>query len=240
MLPESFFLGYPGFYKSLAQSTHRDYYRALVKVRDCLPKEGIWFFNLDAALFCIVASWHLEKGSSGIRQLATNAVCAIAHRVPTLKHRMPLTRRALQGWKMQQPSKQARALTRRMLIAFCGAMLSRGRVEEAECTSIAWGGLLRANEALALVADDIVPPGDKRLSDFDHECAAISDSSRLGLRTCCALYARRRRTSASGRTTTQHIRVVMAVPCTFTCEECLPLASPYAAAGSAMARFNTT
>lgn len=69
--PHNYYRGYETVKQSLKDSTHKDYHRALVKVRNCLPKTKLWFFNLDAALFSVTNSLHRSDGSPGARQMVT-------------------------------------------------------------------------------------------------------------------------------------------------------------------------
>lgn len=131
-------------------STHKDYYRRLLRARGYLPKEYLWFYNVDIAFSCAISTLHGEEGTPGTRQLMTFAVCTIAHRVPSMKERLKMSRATLKGWKKGQPSRSVPSLTRRMLVGVCGALLAKGRLEEAECTVDAWGTLLPAGEALGL------------------------------------------------------------------------------------------
>lgn len=163
---DEFYDGFGSVKSTLKPSTHREYYRALEEARKCLPVESLWFYNLDAAFFCVVESMRKEEDRGSMLQTMTKALCCIVHRVPSMKENFKQSRRALDGWRRDKDTKHAAAITRRMLIAFCGAMIARRREAEAACTAVAWGALLRAGEALALQAGDIVPPGDPRLASY--------------------------------------------------------------------------
>lgn len=60
-----------------------------------------------------------------------------------------------------------------MLYAFLGHRLRHEEWDVAACIATAWGGLLRAKEALNLCYADVAMPGDARLGDCDAGVAGV-------------------------------------------------------------------
>lgn len=176
-----YYADHPLIRATLKTSTHNDYQRALVAFEQHVAGERVTFSELDAVLERF-ANELFDGGEGTSRcQLVTNVLCAFMHRVPSAAPHFASTRRALQGWRRNSVPRQALPLTRQLTLAFLGRLLTQGKARMALCIGLTWGGLLRANETLALVGSDVALPGDPRLADCaDGTAGVLVRSSKTG------------------------------------------------------------
>ena len=128
----------------------------------------------DKAILDYINKRYDDDPRPGQCQEMANLLSMLSLSHPQLKHHLPLSRRALEGWKIEKPSKSSIPLTRTMLMGFVQYFLSRCEVPMAAALAVAWAAYLRISEVMALRWDDIALPGDFRLSDVPGTVAGLN------------------------------------------------------------------
>lgn len=126
--PKSYYGNSSLVYNTLKPATHAAYTQALHRLRDFVAEKCVTFQQLDAELTKLASNLHAVNGGStkapSGRQLLTNAIAALVHRVPALKHHLNLSRKSLRRWTLNAKPTQAWPLTRDLLQAFAGDLVA--------------------------------------------------------------------------------------------------------------------
>lgn len=122
-----------------------------------------------------------DFGTLGKRQIVTNALCGIVHRLPCLRSHFPLTRKALTGWSRLTPPCAGDFLTPQLLQGIVGNLLASNQPSTALCLLLSWAGLVLAPEALYLQVRDIAFAPDPRFPHtLAHSVAVLIRESKTG------------------------------------------------------------
>ena len=96
------------------------------------------------------------------RQLAVNTVYGLYMLQPELRGKLSGSEQLLAGWKRQLPSVSHRPVTWPITIAVARTMAANGCSDCAVATLVAFDGLLRVGELVAMAVADVSLPGDSR------------------------------------------------------------------------------
>lgn len=128
---------------TLKQSTHVAYQHGLAFLQDHTFISLETYAHLDATIEQGATLAFCACPDPVVRRKVVNGVAALCHRLPLLRDRLPLTRRALAGWNRLLNPQQASPISRVMLKAFAGFLINGGNSEAAACVAVAWSALLR-------------------------------------------------------------------------------------------------
>lgn len=146
--------------KTLKPATHTAYGQALQCLHTFVDGKKLSFQQLNNALTQLASQMRSVPRTStkapSRRQLLTNTISALVHRIPALQHHLNFSRRSLRGWTRNGTPTQAWHLTRELVQAFVGDLIARGLPHLADAMVIQWAGLLRANELFQLKVNDVV------------------------------------------------------------------------------------
>ena len=96
------------------------------------------------------------------RQLAVNTVFGVYMLCPGVRGRLRASEQMLRGWKRLAPSKSYRPLTWPIAVALARTMAASGYAACAVATLVAFDGLLRVGELVAISMADVSFPDDDR------------------------------------------------------------------------------
>ncbi len=111
------------------------------------------------------------------RQLAVNTVYGLYMQHPTLRGQLRGSEALLKGWKRACPSVSYRPLTWPVATAIARTMGGNGYVECAIATLVAFDGLLRVGELVAISVADVSLPQDSRRGGASRTTSLSSSSS---------------------------------------------------------------
>ena len=125
------------------------------------------------------------------RQLAVNTVYGLYMQHPALRDRLRGSEGLLRGWQRTAPSVSHPPLTWPLTIAIARTMAGNGYVDCAVATLVAFDGLLRVGELVAIMVADVSLPDDSRRGAASRTVSHLAASSSLpSLRHSSSAYIR--------------------------------------------------
>lgn len=124
------------------------------------------------------------------RQLAVNTVYGLYMQHPALRDRLRGSEGLLRGWQRAAPSVSHPPLTWPLTIAIARTMAGNGYVDCAVATLIAFDGLLRVGELVAVLVADVSLPDDSRRGAASHMVPHSSSQGLPSLRRSSSAYIR--------------------------------------------------
>lgn len=125
------------------------------------------------------------------RQLAVNTVYGLYMQHPALRDRLRGSEGLLRGWQRAAPSVSHPPLTWPLTIAIARTMAGNGYVECAVATLVAFDGLLRVGELVAIMVADVSLPDDSRRGAASRTVSqSPASSSHPSLRRSSSAYIR--------------------------------------------------
>ena len=125
--------------------------------------------QLDSALLDYFQEKY-ELGQGRGRSKMEQTLSAVMHHWPRTRGSLPLGRRALKGWAKVAPSQSWPPLSWKLTVIIAVKLASFGQWRMAIGVLVSFDGLLRCNELLRLVPEDIAGAGDGRM---DREFAGV-------------------------------------------------------------------
>lgn len=117
--------------------------------------------HLDDCLCEYICSlFHLYGGRN--RQLAVNTVYGVYMLCPEVRDQLRASEHLLRGWQRVVPSISHRPLTWPIVVAIARTMAANGYTDCAVATLVAFDGLLRVGELVAINVADVSFPDDSR------------------------------------------------------------------------------
>lgn len=125
------------------------------------------------------------------RQLAVNTVYGLYMQHPALRDRLRGSEGLLRGWQRAAPSVSHPPLTWPLTIAIARTMAGNGYVDCAVATLVAFDGLLRVGELVAIMVADVSLPDDSRRGAASRTVSySAASSSSPSLRRSSSAYIR--------------------------------------------------
>ena len=118
------------------------------------------------ALLCDYIHWLYGSGAAKYR--ADNARNGLVMRRPHLKFGLPLSSRALRGWKMKEPRVSYPPINWELAVTIAVQLTRTGKRRHGVAVVLAFDALLRAGELCALTTEDVVDDHDGRIG-FEHK-----------------------------------------------------------------------
>ncbi|KAI0557893.1 DNA breaking-rejoining enzyme [Gracilaria domingensis] len=156
----SFFKHHPLIADSVNRSTELLYSKALDRFTETVAPYFNNVEHLDEILLQYIEANHEDSPTPGPKQEMSNLMCGLFKVLPKTKTSLGLSHCALKGasYNIQNDRKE--------------------QTQSAAILTFAWGGYLRASEAIGLNSDDVAYPGDYRLSAYVRSvtCVAIRNA----------------------------------------------------------------
>jgi len=148
---------------TILAETRRKYGDAIDEFKRCILPELVTLGELDRTLLAFTEALYAEDPRAGRRQQVVNTICGLIHRAPGLSPHFPATRAALKGWSKTLTARQATPISRRLLLGMAGRQIQAGNRMLAALFCVAWSGLMRGSEVIAVRRWHVALPGDQRL-----------------------------------------------------------------------------
>lgn len=172
---ESFFIHYPLIQSTIKAQTCRKYTAAYEPFRHdhshLLTTSPV---TLDRYLAYYINDAFASDPSPGARTEMSYLLSMMYLMSPETKPFLNLARRSLRGWHKLTPPSPSTPMSYEMARAFSFHLLTTGRPHAALILLLSFSGYLRASEALGLLWEDVVFPGDARITAFAHHTAGIN------------------------------------------------------------------
>jgi len=164
LLPaDEFFRDLPLNASTVKPETRRRYGEAIDEFRESILPELVTLPELDSTLLAYTEALFSEDPRPGRRQQVVNTISGLVNRAPGISSLFNATRAALKGWGKNLIPKQATPISKRLLIGMTGRQIQDGSRMMAALFCVAWSGLMRGSEVIALKRWNIALPGDRRL-----------------------------------------------------------------------------
>jgi len=164
LLPAAdFFRNLPLNASTVKSETLRRYGEAIDEFRESIVPNLVTLPELDSTLLAYTEALYSEDPRPGRRQQVVNTISGLVNRSPGLTSLFSATRAALKGWAKNLTPKQATPISKRLLIGMAGRQIQAGNRMLAALFCVAWSGLMRGSEVVALKRWNIALPGDVRL-----------------------------------------------------------------------------
>ena len=195
------------FTSAYAPKTVAAYTAAVARYRSHCPHFGR---HASPLLFddcvCEYICWLFVHYDGRNRQLAVNAVYGIYMLHPEVREQLRASEQLLRGWKRYRPSVSYRPLTWPIAIAIARTMAGNGYSHCAIATLVAFEGLLRVSELIAVTVADVSFPNDSRRGGSSRASSQSASSSTLPSRRHAPSAVIRLATTKTGSNQTAAIR----------------------------------
>lgn len=148
-----------------ATSTSDKYRRAVARFLRWMHREGhapLSARELDSALTAYLNDLYVSEGGR-CRSYGESALAGIQMLLPELRRRLPVSARALRGWRRLAPPVAHPPITRDLAALVGTAMALRGKWQQGVAVLLAFDGYLRVGELLSLRREDVALRGDPRV-----------------------------------------------------------------------------
>jgi len=158
-----FFRDLPLNASTVKSETLRRYGEAIEEFRESILPSLVTLPELDSTLLAYTEALYSEDPRAGRRQQVVNTISGLVNRSPGLSSLFNATRAALKGWAKNLTPKQATPISKRLLMGMAGRQIQTGNRMLAALFCVAWAGLMRGSEVIALKRWNVALPGDTRL-----------------------------------------------------------------------------